>query len=50
VIQELAVSHCTNLEGGVPGFQQQTVSFASIDMYAKLVVLLVKVSMHLHLF
>ena len=45
MIQELAVSHCSNLDGGVPGFQQQAVSFASIDMYAKLVVLLVKVSM-----
>lgn len=47
--QELAVARCLNSESQLPvatgiAFQQQGLSFAAIDTYAKLVVLLVKVS------
>lgn len=47
ILMELAVARSLNLEAALPGatgiaFQQQGVSFAAIDTYAKLVVLLVK--------
>lgn len=50
-VQELAVSHCLSAESqssqgatGPSGQSGQAVSFGAIDMYAKLVVLLVKVT------
>eukprot|EP00250_Pteridium_aquilinum_P021342 c25093_g1_i1 orf=270-7661(-) len=47
ILTELAVARCLNSESQLPGatgiaFQQQGLSFAAIDTYAKLVVLLVK--------
>jgi CCR4-NOT transcription complex subunit 1 len=49
-LQELAVTHCLNTElqllssgpGGEPRQQGGNLSFAAIDMFAKLVILLVK--------
>lgn len=47
ILMELAVARCLNLEAALPSAtvipsQQQGISFAAIDIYAKLVVLLVK--------